>query len=90
MQRFRGGLTLKARRPLYHSTPGLKIIKKEAVFRKSLCSTLSVRSKKQEVEGVGSQVQGCGFRVYTGTSLIRNSPLLEPYNRTVLTDLWWP
>ena len=27
---------------------------------------------------------------YRGTSLIRNSPLLGPYSRTVFRALWWP
>ena len=29
-------------------------------------------------------------RQYRGTSLIRNSPLLGPYSRTVPRALWWP
>ena len=29
MKRFRGGLVLKAHRRLYHSTPGLRVIKKK-------------------------------------------------------------
>ena len=28
--------------------------------------------------------------LYRGTSLIRNSPLLGPYSRTVSRALWWP
>ena len=31
---------------------------------------------------------GCG--VYRGTSLIRNSLLVEPYSRTMSRALWWP
>ena len=26
---------------------------------------------------------------YRSTSLIRNTPLLGPYSRTILRDLWW-
>jgi len=45
VKRFRGGLVLKAHRLLYHSTLGLRVIKK----------------KKSRVEGVGCGVRSLGF-----------------------------
>ena len=30
-----------------------------------------------------------GGTLYRGTSLIRNTPLLEPYRRTIPRALWW-
>ena len=30
------------------------------------------------------------FRVYRGTSLIRNSAPVGPYGRTIPRALWWP
>jgi len=47
VQRFRGGLVFKALRLLYHSTLGLRVIKK----------------KKREVQGARIRVWGSGFRV---------------------------
>ena len=49
MQWFRGGLVFKAHRRLYHSTLGLRVIKK--------------KKKKYEVEGSGYEVQGSGYEV---------------------------
>ena len=37
MQRFRGGLVFKAHRLLYHSTLGLRVIKKKTVDGRSPC-----------------------------------------------------
>ena len=36
-QRFRGGLVLKAHRLLYHSTLGLRVIKKKTLREKASC-----------------------------------------------------
>jgi hypothetical protein len=38
---------------------------------------------------LGFVTSGFGFRGYTGTSLIRNTPLLGPYSRTLPRVLWW-
>ena len=38
----------------------------------------------------GKRVSPRADLMYRGTSLIRNSPLLEPYSRTVPRALWWP
>ena len=35
------------------------------------------------IKDVGCSVGGEEFRVYRGTSLIRNTPLLGPYRRTI-------
>jgi len=43
VQRFRGGLAIKARTLLYHSTPGLRVIKK--------------KKKKERVHGSGTRIK---------------------------------
>ena len=41
-------------------------------------------------EGEGCRVsEGLGSRVHRGTLLIRNTPLLRPYSRTIPRVLWW-
>jgi hypothetical protein len=42
------------------------------------------------VDPVSASLQHFRDQDYRGTSLIRNSPLLEPYSRTVSRVLWWP
>jgi len=56
VQRFLGGLVFKAHRLLYHSTLGLRVIKKKRLGVGA--ATLACR-----FEGVGFRVQGLGFRV---------------------------
>jgi len=78
VQRVRGGLVVKAHRLLYHSTLGLRVIKKKRRvsafgFRVSAfgfrvpgfgVSAFRVESKKTELQrGSGFQVSGFGFRV---------------------------
>ena len=57
-----------------------------AVFkahRRSYHSTLDLRVIKKKTRDESPPT-------YRGTSLIRNSPLLGPYRRTVSRALWWP
>jgi len=60
MQRFRGGLVFKAHRLVYHSTLGLRVIKKHHAEQ---------RGRRVVVH---RPREPC--RLYRGTSLIRNSP----------------
>ena len=51
MQRFRGGLVFKAHKLLYHSTLGLRVIKKKIVFKAHRLvyhSTLGLRVIKKK------------------------------------------
>ena len=73
MKRFRGGLVFKAHRLVYHSTLGSRVIKKKQ------------RSFLVWLTPSGSE----NMRMYRGTSLIRNTPLLGPYSRTIPRVLWW-
>ena len=53
MKRFRGGLVFKARRLLYHSTPGSRVIKKRT---DSLNSRLE-SSKEEEEDSPNSRLE---------------------------------
>ena len=77
MNRFRGGLVFKAHRLVYHSTLGLRVIKKKKSitqgemlrFRRSLIGTRpSCQGVGLSGEGLGSEsdVQGLMFRVFVG------------------------
>ena len=57
MRRFRGRLVFKAHRLLYHSTVGLRVIKK----------------KKKKVQVPGFRVQGSGFRVQGSWCRVQDS-----------------
>ena len=64
---------------------------------------MRVKGSGCRVEGGGRMAAGLGFgvevggfrarvwglRVYRGASLIRKTPLLGPYSRTILRVLWW-
>ena len=75
MKRFRGGLVFEDHRLLYHSTLGLRVIKKKKVgqYRLGLWSRLlAVKLLERLVDfilarplvcGLGFRVQGSGFRV---------------------------
>ena len=76
MKRFRGGLVFKAHRLVYHSTLGLRVIKK-----KNILPTFS--------PALAEMVLSMGRGMYMGTSLIRNRAALGPYSRTILRALWW-
>jgi len=67
LEQFRGGLIFKAHRLLYHSTPGLRVIKK----KKRTWSQTRNESLSAATFGTTSLHRGLGYR---GTSLIRNSP----------------
>jgi len=41
------------------------------------------------VSGKNSVVYKRSPPLYRGTSLIRNTPLLEPYSRTMPRVIWW-
>jgi len=59
--RFRGGLVLKAHRLLYHSTLGLREIKREREL--TAMGLRSRRSPRQDTPGVRYGVEGLGLRV---------------------------
>jgi len=59
VQRFRGGLAFKAHSFVYHSTLGLRVIKK--------------KKKVGNVSGQDVVHKLCGLAPYRGTSLIRNT-----------------
>ena len=58
VKRFRGGLVFEAHRLLYHSTLGLRVIKK-----KEKKMSFTVQGSGFRVQGSGSRVRGSGFRV---------------------------
>ena len=75
---FRGGLVLKAHRLLYHSTLGLRVIKKKKTHGDdSLAQLHSAPCTRTDRPIIYVHAS------YRGTSLIRNTPLLGPYSRTV-------
>ena len=66
-----------AHRLLYHSTIGLSVIKKKETQRhRPSTAVISASSARPE------------FAAYRGTSLIRNTPFLGPYSRSVPRVLW--
>ena len=48
VNRFRGGLVFKAHGPLYHSTPGLKVITKKKELLSTLNTLLHTEEEKQD------------------------------------------
>ena len=82
VKRFRGGLVFKARRLLYHSTLGWRVIKKEkfgVAWERGRAGM--VPSADPASRGV-LPCSGFGFRVYRGTSLIRNSAPLGAHRQS--------
>jgi hypothetical protein len=80
VKRFRGGPASESHTLLYYSTLGSRVIKKK---------NKAGVGRFGEVFGGVSVVVAClgigaqPYRGYRGTSLIRNSPLLGPYSRTI-------
>ena len=84
---------------VYHSTPGLRVIKKKN--NATALPLEDLRIHISMVEGTGGWVEGLGFRVwaqaeerwavsqYMGASLIRNNPPLGTYSRPMPRALWW-
>jgi len=82
VKRFRGGLVFKADRLLYHSTLGLRVIKKK---KKRSTSMAGGPSSHQQSHG-RSFPRKIRYRV---TSLIRKRADLGPYSRAMSRALWW-
>ena len=91
MKRSRGGLVFKAHRLLYHSTLGLRVIKKK---KKARGLPLGFRGYGFGLDVLaafsGTRSPRSGASLYRGTSLIRNCPPLGPYSRTMPKALWCP
>jgi hypothetical protein len=84
VQRFRSGLVFNANRRLNHSTLGSRAIKKRTkTFFAVLALLLEAPDDTRENTSIACGVVRSGFRVYRGTSLIRNCFLLGPYCRTM-------
>ena len=72
MQRFRGGLVFKAHRRVYHSTLGLRVIKK----KKKKADLVLAPSKPATETPRNIEIMGMSLSddyMYRGTSLIRSS-----------------
>ena len=68
VERFRGGLVLKAHRLVFHSTLGLGVIKKKKLWPSSDHDRLNMlcifgKERGSRVQGPGSRVQDSGCRV---------------------------
>ena len=63
VKRFRGGLVFKADRLLYHSTLGLRVIKKKKFLRCEPALRFRLQGLGVGVWDAGFRVQGSGFRV---------------------------
>jgi len=63
MQRFRGGLVFKAHRLLYHSTLGLRVIKKKKKKGLGLCRWVVLLVRSSGCRGSGVRDLGSGFQV---------------------------
>ena len=79
MKRFREGLVFKAHILLYHSTLGLRVIKKVEPPAPPFSG---------ESSDTGAAAPAGRVMVYRGTSPIRKRTPLGPYRRTIPRALW--
>ena len=74
MQRFRGGLVLKAHRLLYHSTLGLRVIKKKKNFRVQVWELGVMVSREAARAAVGLNILALRCcRVQDSSSRVKDS-----------------
>ena len=74
--RSRGGLVFKAHRRVYHSTLGLRVVKKKREFRVGgLREDDSVGSQRQEVEGPCHTEEASRFRIQDSVFRVQSSGL---------------
>ena len=90
MQRFRGGLALKAHRLCISLNSRLESNEEEEEEEEGRPRRIKVQGAALSVEDLNKDLkQGSGFMGYRGTSLKRNNLPLGPNSRPMSRALWW-